>query len=269
MFDLQMASLASFFTTVGPENDMRARVLIIEDDRDIADLIATYLQRDGIDTDIAGSGEDGLLRFRAAEPDLVVLDINLPGMDGYEVLQSLKRDRDVPVLMVTARQEDEDAILGFGMGADDYIAKPFSPRVLAARVRTHLSRIRKVAAAVAAAADAAGTDGSAGPSGDRKEIAFGPFVLDTRAFALFRNGDKLSMSPREIDLLMNLATDPGIPRSQEDLYREVWGREYGDISTVAVHGQRVRKKIEDDPSHPRWVKTAHGRGYYFDPEGEN
>lgn len=237
---------------------MKANVLIIEDDDDIANLISMYLKRDGIDTVVAGSGESGLDSFRNDDADLVVLDINLPGMDGYEVLQAIKKERDVPVVMVTARREDVDAILGFGMGADDYVAKPFSPKVLAARIRTHLSRIRKAAGR---------DDGISRDSLGGHLIEFGPYQLDTRTFSLLKDGEKLTMSPREIDLLIYLVRHPGEPQSQEALYQRVWERQYGDISTVAVHIQRIRKKVEKDSARPKWIKTSHGRGYYFDPEG--
>jgi len=258
MLDLQLFAIAPLFMPVRIGAAMNAKVVIIEDDEDIANLISMYLKRDGIETVVAHSGESGLESFREGDVDLVVLDINLPGMDGYEVLQAIKKERDVPVVMVTARQEDEDAILGFGMGADDYVAKPFSPKVLAARIRTHLSRVRK-----AAGEEDGITRGS--PGGHLME--FGPYQLDSRTYSLLKNGEKLTMSPREIDLLIHLARHPGEPQSQETLYRTVWERQYGDISTVAVHIQRIRKKIEEDSARPRWIKTFHGRGYYLDPEG--
>ncbi len=174
-------------------------------------------------------------------------------MDGYEVLQTIRRDLEIPVILVTARQEDEDAILGFGMGADDYVSKPFSPKVLAARIRTHLFRVRKSPAG--------------GDTVEDERFRFGPYVLDPRTYALLKDGEKLTMSPREIDLLLYLARSEGQPRGQELIYKEVWGKKFGDLSTVAVHIQRIRKKIEEDPSHPQWIKTAHGRGYFLDFEG--
>ncbi len=246
---------------------MNGKVLIIEDDQAIADLIAMYLNRDGLETFICPDGETGLQTFAAENPDLVVLDINLPLMDGYEVLQRLKKERDVPVVMVTARQEDEDAILGFGMGADDYVSKPFSPKVLAARIRMHLSRNRKTLAALNAASGEVlnrSEPASRRPLREDSLLAFGNYVLDTRTLALLKDGVKMSMSPREIDLLIFLAQNPGVPMSPDEIYSRVWGQKYGDVSTVAVHVQRIRKKIEDDPAHPLWLKTAHGRGYYLD-----
>ena len=253
MFDLQIFNIAPILLLRGSAAEMKARILIIEDDKDIADLISLYLKKDGVETVIRGDGESGLSAVAEFSPDLVVLDINLPGMDGYEVLQRIRRNLELPVILVTARQEDEDAILGFGMGADDYVFKPFSPKVLAARIRTHLSRIRR------------NQSGSFSPGAE--EFCFGPFILDPRTFTLLKDGRKLTMSPREIDLLLFLARSAGQPMGQELIYREVWGREFGDISTVAVHIQRIRKKIEEDPANPRWIKTSHGRGYFLDIEG--
>ncbi len=248
MFDLQVLDL------LGSYVEVKARVLVIEDDKDIADLISLYLNRDGIDTLHCEDGETGLSAVPEYKPDLVVLDINLPGMDGYEVLQRIRRDFETPVILVTARQEDEDAILGFGMGADDYVSKPFSPKVLAARIRTHLLRNRK-------------NHTETSPVDDEL-FHFGPFALDPKTFSLLKDGEKLTMSPREIDLLLFLARSSGEPRAQELIYKEVWGKEFGDISTVAVHIQRIRKKIEDNSANPRWIKTSHGRGYFLDFEGE-
>jgi DNA-binding response OmpR family regulator len=255
MLDLQVFSVAPILLRTGlfetgRRIDVKARVLVIEDDSDIADLISIYLNRDGIETVHCVDGESGLTALAESKPDLVVLDINLPGMDGYEVLQTIRREGDTPVILVTARQEDEDAILGFGMGADDYVAKPFSPKVLAARIRTHLSRQRKAAGA-----------------SDSDEFGFGPYLLDPRTYSLLKNGEKITMSPREIDLLLYLARSGGQPRTQENIYREVWGKEFGDLSTVAVHIQRIRKKIEDDPGNPNWIKTSHGRGYFLNSAG--
>ncbi|MCG8452484.1 MAG: response regulator transcription factor [Spirochaetales bacterium] len=267
--------LCALFTDIlGPrEGDtvLKGRVLIIEDDRDIADLIGVYLKRDGIETTWREDGESGLAALAELEIDLVVLDINLPGMDGYEVLQDLRKNHDLPVIIVSARQEDEDAIMGFGMGADDYVQKPFSPKVLTARIRSHLSRFRKSAEIRESAIpnEKLSQDGllqSDGLIGGERVYQFGPFVLDGRAYSLLRENKRISLSPREIELLLFLAENRGRPQSQEDLFQQVWGRRFGDISTVSVHVQRIRKKIEEDPSNPQWLKTFYGRGYYLAAE---
>lgn len=256
MLDFQVFAVAPIFLGCRRLTQLKAKVLVIEDDSDIADLISLYLKRDGIETILEPDGEKGLARLAESEPDLVVLDINLPGMDGYEVLQNIRRERNLPVILVTARQEDEDAILGFGMGADDYVSKPFSPKVLAARIRTHLSRVKRAEA-----------DSTPQLTSDDESFHFGPFSLDPRTYSLLKNNQKITMSPREIDLLLYLARSGVQPQSQETIYREVWGKEFGDLSTVAVHIQRIRKKIEDDPTAPHWIKTAHGRGYFLDFKG--
>lgn len=227
---------------------MRAKVLIVEDEPKIADLISLYLRKEGIETIHAPTGEKGLNILSKEECDLVILDINLPGIDGFEVLQQIRRKNDLPVIIVSARQEDEDMIMGFGGGADDYVSKPFSPKVLAARVRAHLNRkFRR-------------------NSANEKQLSFGPFVLDLENFWLKREGTRIDLSPKEMALLLVLAENQGRPFSQEELYERVWSNSYGDMTTVSVHIQRLRKKIEKNPSNPKYIKTAYGSGYYLTDE---
>ncbi|WP_319559070.1 response regulator transcription factor [Marispirochaeta sp.] len=227
---------------------MKARVLVIEDEPEINELISLYLNHEGIETLSCSTGEEGLAKISAGDVDLAVLDINLPGMDGYEVLQALRKKHNFPVIIVSARTDDADMILGFGYGADDFVTKPFSPKVLAARVRAHLRRKSVY-------------------SEKKMEISFGPYILDIDARSLRRispdsNGfEQISLSPKETELLIDLARNRGKPRDSEELYRTVWGNEYGDIATVAVHIQRLRKKLEDDPSEPRFIITMKGIGY--------
>lgn len=228
---------------------MRAMILIIEDEPKIAELIALYLRKEGIETIHAASGEEGLRQMDRAVPDLVILDINLPGMDGFEVLQEIRRRETLPVVIVSARQEDEDMIMGFGVGADDYVSKPFSPKVLAARVRAHLKRRHREGCS------------------DTRQVSFGPYLLDLDNLWLKKNGERLVLPPKEMSLLMVLAEAPGRPCKQEELYERVWNNSYGDLTTVSVHIQRIRKRIEDDPSNPRYLKTSYGSGYYLSEEG--
>ena len=233
---------------------MKARVLVIEDEPEINKLISLYLKHEGIETLSCSTGEEGLAKITAGDVDLAVLDINLPGMDGYEVLQALRKKHNFPVIIVSARTDDADMILGFGYGADDFVTKPFSPRVLAARVRAHLRR-------------------KAEYSEQKTEVLFGPFVLDIDARSLRKRNaeadsfEQIALSPKETELLINLARNRGKPRNSEELYSSVWGNEYGDIATVAVHIQRLRKKIEDDPSEPRFILTMKGIGYMLSPGG--
>lgn len=224
---------------------MKASVLVVEDEKEIAELIKLYLEKEGLEVLLADDGEIGLEFLRGAfHVDLVVLDLNLPGLDGFEFLRILRKEMDIPVVIVSARHEDGDMIMGFGIGADDFVAKPFSPRVLAARVRAHLRR---------STADFKKTDPNL--------IHFGNCVLDKKALSLFKDGKRVSLSPREIQVLIYLAEEPGRPRSQKDIYAAVWGQDFGDLNTVGVHIQRLRQKLEDEPSHPCYIKNVYGFGY--------
>ena len=224
---------------------MKATVLIIEDEPQIADLISIYLKKEGISTRHTASGEEGLSLLKKGGFDLVILDINLPGIDGFEVLQEIRRFEELPVIIVSARQEDEDMIMGFGVGADDYVSKPFSPKVLAARVRASLKRRRS----------------SEQTSANR--VKFGSFILDIDNIWLKKDQERIELSPKEMALLITLAENPEKPFSQEELYEKIWHNSYGDLTTVSVHIQRLRKKIEKDPSSPEFIKTSYGFGYYL------
>jgi DNA-binding response OmpR family regulator len=232
---------------------MTARVLLIEDDRDIAELLAMYLEQDGIEAAIADTGEAGLEAFRGAPWDLVVLDINLPGMDGFEVLSEIRKDSEIPVVIVSARRDDVDVVYGLGIGADDFVTKPFSPKVLVARVRARIRRSR-------------GPGQRPGDASSPEVFRFGPYLLDPENFSLKRAGERVSLAPKELELLTYLARRGGRPSTPEEIYAEVWANEYGEVATVAVHIQRLRKKIEVTPSEPRYVKTVHGYGYALNRE---
>jgi DNA-binding response OmpR family regulator len=228
---------------------MRAKVLIIEDEKEIGDLIGLYLTREGVEFRHVETAEEGLAARQEEDFDLVLLDINLPGMDGFEFLKRLREKSEVPVVIVSARQDDVDIVLGLGIGADDFVIKPFSPKVLVARIRARLRR------------------GVEKCETEKKTIRFGCFSLDTDNYLLKRDGARVPLSPREFDLLKLLTGIPGTPLKPEEIYERVWGNRYGDTATVAVHIQRLRKKIEDDPGAPRFIKTVHGFGYVFDKEG--
>ncbi len=223
---------------------MQAKVLIIEDVSEMADLISLYLQKEGMEATLCETGEDGLVAFEKDRFDLVVLDINLPGIDGFEFLQRLRRTSAVPVMIVSARDADEDMILGLGIGADEFVTKPFSPKVLVARARAILRRA---------------TDMRASPN----SIRFGDFVLDIDGFLLKRGGEKVPLSSKEFEVLAFLATHPGKAMSADTIYSEVWKNQYGDVTAVAVYIQRLRRKIEADPSAPAVIETVHGMGYRF------
>jgi two-component system response regulator RegX3 len=227
---------------------MQGRILIIEDEKDLADLVSLYLSRDGFEARTAESAEEGLAVVDAWSPELVILDINLPGMDGFEFLQRFRRESSAPVLVVSARSSDEDQISALGGGADEYISKPFSPKVLVARVRAVMRRIRDF---------------------DDTETAnvfiFGPFSLDYDACILKKGEQKIPLFAKEFGCLAFLTGHPGKPLSPETIYAGVWKNNYGDLTSVAVYIQRLRKKIEDDPANPVYIETVRGMGYRFNP----
>ena len=227
---------------------MKGRILIIEDDKDIADIIIIYLNKEGAETVWAEDGEKGLAIFNKEPFDLVLLDINLPGIDGFETLQKMRYISKIPVIILSARQEDTDMILGFGTGADDYVTKPFSPSVLIARIRAHLRR-----------SDNSKKDGE-------EILSFGEFRLDRKLQSLCRGNKTVNLSPREMDILIFLTKSPGKSYTQEELYKEIWGNDFGDLSTVSVHIRRLRQKLNEDSSSPKFIKTKYGYGYFFKGE---
>jgi DNA-binding response OmpR family regulator len=235
---------------MGTEEGLLSRVLIIEDDREIAELVAAYLSREGLSPAIVGSAEEAILECAGVLPGLVILDLGLPGADGLDFLRHFRARSTAPVIIVSARESDEDKIAGLGLGADDFVSKPFSPKVLAARVKAQLRR---------ASYSASPKDGTPGSG----RLAFGPYILDYEGKLLERSGERVPLSRREFELLAFLAANEGKTYGPEELYRAVWGLEHGDLSTVAVHVQRVRRKIEEEGAAPRWLVTVPGAGYRF------
>ena len=227
---------------------MQAKVLIIEDELEIAELISLYLKKDGIDAVVSDTGEEGLEHFYRDNFDLVVLDLNLPGIDGFEFLQQVRKSSNIPVVIVSSRDSDEDMVLGLGIGADDFVPKPFSPKILVARIRAHLRRFFDY------------------QKHERKLIKFDDYTVDVEGFYCERSGERVSFPPKEMAVLIYLLKHAGTVLTPEQIYAEVWGNAYGDITTVAVHIQRIRKKIESDPSSPRFILTVHGVGYKFNSE---
>ena len=240
---------------------MKARVLIIEDVAELSDLVALYLSKEGMETRQAETGEDALALLGAGGagsgaadgfvPDIVILDINLPGMDGFEFLHEFRKSGGCPVLIVSARDADEDIIAGLGYGADEFVTKPFSPRVLVARVRAMLRRVHD---------EPAPRDGAI--------VRFGPFAIDLDACVLKRGDERVALSAKEFAVLSFLIANAGKPLGPEAIYTGVWKNAYGDMTAVAVYIQRLRKKIETDPAVPRYIETVYGMGYRFtlDPE---
>jgi DNA-binding response OmpR family regulator len=227
-----------------------ARVLVIEDDPNVSEVVARYLAREGYRVETAADGAQGLRRALEELPDLVVLDLMLPGLNGIEVCRQLRAVAPVPVIMLTARGEERDRISGLELGADDYVAKPFSPRELTARARAVLRRANGSMALAA-------TDGGV--------LRAGAIEIDQSSRDVSCNGRPVALTAREFDLLVHLMRTPRRAHRREELFEEVWGWSYGDASTVTVHIRRIREKLEADPSQPRHIRTVWGVGYRFDP----
>ncbi len=233
---------------------MARRVLVVDDEREIRTVLRAYLEADGNVVSEADTGAEALNRILATDgtaPDLVLLDIRLPDLDGLEVLRTLRRTSDVYVILVTARAEEADTLIGLATGADDYITKPFSPREVAARVRTVLRRMRDDAAPPGAAAD-------------DHVLRFAGLTLDEQRRELVVDGREIALSTLEFDLLHALAASPGRVFSRAQLLEEVWGYDfYGDERVVDVHIRGVRRALGDDAADPRIIGTVRGVGYKF------
>jgi DNA-binding response OmpR family regulator len=231
------------------EGETRRSVLVVDDEPTIAEVVARYLERAGYDATTAGDGLEALQLASQHEPDLVVLDLMLPQLDGLEVLERLHADaeRRTPVIVLTAKGEHDDKLTGLRRGADDYIVKPFSPSELVARVDAVLRRVHP-------------------PSEDAAPLEFDGLLIDARARRVSRDGEEVQLSQREFDLLHFLASHPGQAFSRDQLMDRVWNATlYSDTSTVTVHVRRLRAKIEPDPEQPRFIQTVWGVGYRFQP----
>lgn len=226
-----------------------ARILVIEDDPTVAEVVSRYLAREGFDVVVSTDGVTGLRNALDDPPDLLVLDLMLPGLSGLEVLRRLRISAPVPVIMLTARSSEEAKVSGLEFGADDYVAKPFSPRELTARVKAVLRRA------------GGGIDAVAGSG----VFCAGPLELDVSTRQVRLDGRALELTVKEFDLLAHLMRHPTRAFRREELLEEVWGFSCGDTSTVTVHVSRLREKVETDPASPRFVKTVRGIGYRFEP----
>ena len=229
-----------------------ARVLVVEDDATVAEVVMRYLEREGFEVETVGDGLVALDRARAALPDAVVLDLMLPGLDGLEVCRRLRAVAPIPVIMLTARGDESDRVLGLELGADDYVTKPFSPRELTARVKSVLRR-------------ASGPLAAATLAGEPQVLTAGNLEVDTSARDVRVGGALAALTAREFELLVFLMRRPRRVFRREELLEQVWGYTYGDTSTVTVHIRRLREKVEADPSTPVHLQTVWGVGYRFDP----
>ncbi|AGL16908.1 response regulator transcription factor [Actinoplanes sp. N902-109] len=225
-----------------------ARVLVVDDDPTVSDVVRRYLEQDGCEVRLAGDGHAALAAVAAERPDLVVLDLMMPGLDGLEVCRRLRaRMPELPVVMLTALGEEDDRVAGLELGADDYVTKPFSPRELVLRIRSVLRRSAPAAGPVL--------------------LRDGDLVADTARRVAQLAGEPLALTVREFDLLAFLIAHPGRAWSRAELLAEVWGWQFGDQSTVTVHVRRLREKIEADPARPRRLLTAWGVGYRYELAG--
>ncbi|HIX89507.1 MAG TPA: response regulator transcription factor [Candidatus Agathobaculum pullicola] len=228
----------------------KKKILVVEDEKAIADILVFNLQREGYDTLVAYDGADGLRAALEQTPDLILLDVMLPSMDGFEVLGHIRDKQDTPIIMLTAREEETDKVLGLELGADDYITKPFSMRELMARVKANMRRTLS------------------GEEREKPAVPSGGGLRISRDNGMvYKNGRALELSAREFDILCFLSAAPGRVFSREELMEQVWGYDYyGDLRAVDVAIRRLREKVEDQPASPRYIMTKRGMGYYFSDE---
>lgn len=226
-----------------------SRVLIIEDEVAIADLEKDYLELSGFEVEIENDGTVGLKRALTEDFDMYILDLMLPGIDGFEICKQIREEKNTPILMVSAKKDDIDKIRGLGLGADDYITKPFSPSELVARVKAHLARYERLI-------------GSNMPENDIVEIR--GIRIDKTARRVWVNGEEKQFTTKEFDLLTFLAENPNHVFTKEELFRQIWDMEsIGDIATVTVHIKKIREKIEMNTNKPQYIETIWGVGYRF------
>ncbi|WP_373737629.1 response regulator YycF [Jeotgalibaca porci] len=227
------------------------KILVVDDEKPISDIIRFNLEKEGYDVSTAFDGEEAVEQFEAVGPDLVLLDLMLPKMDGLEVCRQIRKTSDVPIIMLTAKDSEIDKVLGLELGADDYITKPFSNRELAARVKANLRRV--------------GSSAQAQPEEEvLNEIYVGALTIHEDAYVVSKRGEEIELTHREFELLHYLAKHLGQVMTREHLLQTVWGYDYfGDVRTVDVTVRRLREKIEDTPSHPSWLITRRGVGYFL------
>ena len=226
-----------------------SKILIVEDEVAIADLEKDYLELSGFDVEVANDGLVGYQKAMEEDYNLVILDLMLPGMDGFEICRKLREEKNTPIIMVSAKKDDIDKIRGLGLGADDYMTKPFSPSELVARVKAHLSRYERL---IGSAAEV------------NKVIEIRGLKIDTTARRVWVNGQEKAFTTKEFDLLTFLASHPNHVYTNDELFSEIWDMEsIGDIATVTVHIKKIREKIEMDTSNPQYIETIWGVGYRF------
>lgn len=225
------------------------KILIVDDEKEIGELIRDYMKKEGYEVILAFDGEEGLKAFHEHNPTLAILDIMLPKIDGTEICRVIRNESSIPVMMISAKEGDIDKILSLGLGADDYITKPFSPAELVARVKAQLRRFTLLSA----------------PAPKEAQTKYGDLEIDPKGYNVYLQGKKIEMSAKEFEVLSYLSQNIGQVLTREQIFDKVWGyHDYGDINTVTVHIRKIREKIEEDPSNPLYIKTVWGVGYKFD-----
>ena len=226
-----------------------SKILIVEDEETIADLEKDYLELSGFEVEVANDGDSGLEKALQEEYDLLILDLMLPGVDGFEICRKVRDEKNTPIIMVSAKKDDIDTIRGLGSGADAYMTKPFSPSELVARVKAHLARYDRLIGSMAE---------------KNKVIEIRGLKIDTTARRVWVNGEERTFTTKEFDLLSFLAAHPNHVYSKDELFQKIWDMEsVGDIATVTVHIKKIREKIEMDTSNPQYIETIWGVGYRF------
>lgn len=225
------------------------KILIVEDEEAIADLEKDYLELSGFEVEVANDGEMGLLKALGEDYNLIILDLMLPGVDGFEICRRVRDEKNTPIIMISAKKDDIDKIRGLGLGADDYMTKPFSPSELVARVKAHLARYERLIRSTIE---------------ENKVIEIRGLKIDTTARRVWVNGEEKTFTTKEFDLLTFLASYPNHVYTKDQLFSEIWDMEsIGDIATVTVHIKKIREKIEFDTSKPQYIETIWGVGYRF------
>lgn len=237
---------------------MAKKILVVDDEKPISDIVKFNLDKEGYDVVTAYDGEEALKKVEAESPDLILLDLMLPKIDGLEVARQIRKEHDTPIIMLTAKDSEIDKVLGLELGADDYVTKPFSNRELVARVKANLRRT--------ASSNAASNEEDEA----NKELEVGDLTIHPDAYTVSKRGENIELTHREFELLHYLARHLGQVMTREHLLQTVWGYDYfGDVRTVDVTVRRLREKIEDNPSHPEWLMTRRGVGYYLrNPDAE-
>lgn len=235
----------------------KKKILIVEDERDISEILQYNIQKQGFDADAAYDGEKGLALALSASYDLILLDVMLPKMDGFEICRRVRERLDTPIIMLTAREEENDKIMGLDLGADDYMTKPFSLGELFSRIKANIRRYSR---------EAVPEKVSGNTPDEGTVIMVEDLEIDTAAYSVKKGGEEISLSKQQYDLLVFLARNRGKKYRQEALLEQVWGYDeyYGDERTVDVTVARLRKRIEDNPSEPKYIKNKRGMGYYID-----